>query len=329
MEKKAKYFERSDDDKVKCLLCPVGCKLKEGKSGVCRGRFCKDGELIVSNYGKVVSLSIDPIEKKPLYHFYPGQPILSTGPNGCNLKCANCQNWNISQENSQTRYISPEKMTEVCLNDGSIGVAYTYTEPFIWFEYLYDTMPLVQKNGGKNVLVTNGYVMPEPLEGILPFIDAMNIDLKSIDDKFYRKICHGRLENVQHTITRAYEFGIHIEITNLLITDLNDSSKQISDLINWVASISPSIPLHFSRYYPTYKMKNPGTSEETLKQAYEIARKKMDYVYLGNINVQGTSDTFCPKCGIELINRQGYYANIKNLSGTTCGVCGYEVNLII
>ncbi|MBD3168645.1 MAG: AmmeMemoRadiSam system radical SAM enzyme [candidate division Zixibacteria bacterium] len=328
MEKKAKYFELRDDGRVKCSLCPVGCALKDGKEGVCLGRYNKGGEMVVTNYGEAVSLSIDPIEKKPLYHFYPGSVILSTGPYGCNLSCSNCQNWHISQNKVSSQYVPPEKMAEIALSEGSIGIAYTYTEPFIWFEYLLDTMPLVREKGGKNVMVTNGYVMPEPLEELIPLIDAMNIDLKSMDEDFYKKVCKGKLENVLHTIKRCHEAGIALELTNLLITGLNDSAEQIGELVDWVASVSPEIPLHFSRYYPTYKMNNPATKPEVLRKAYEIAGKKLTYVYLGNIHIPGTSNTYCPECESLLIERDGFYAATEKLEDGKCANCGRKLNIV-
>jgi len=327
MERIGKYFSSREDGKIKCSLCPVGCVLKAGQRGICQGRYNNNGEMVVTNYGEVVSLCIDPIEKKPLYHFYPGSVILSTGPNGCNLKCANCQNWNISQEKAPTDYISPEAMASISRNENSIGVAYTYTEPFIWFEYLLDTMPLVRDQGGFNVLVTNGYVMLDPLNELLPHIDAINIDLKSIEDSFYRKICHGRLKNVQDTILKAIERGVHIEITNLLITGLNDSVEQITKLVDWLGNVPRGTPLHFSRYFPTYKLDNPATSAEILKIAYLIAKEKMDYVYVGNLHIEGTSDTFCPAFGALLISRSGYRINIVNLKKDRCGQCGFLINM--
>ncbi len=329
MERPAKYYEIKEGGKVKCLLCPVGCVLEEGKEGICLGRHNKDGKMMVTNYGETVSLNLDPIEKKPLFHFYPGSVILSTGPNGCNMSCKNCQNWNISQRKSPTIYVSPEKMASLSIAQGSIGVAYTYTEPFIWFEYLLDTMPLVREQGGKNVMVTNGYIMPEPLQELLPYIDAMNIDLKSIQNEFYLKITGGRLRFVQDTIVKSFEAGVHIEITNLLITGLNDSPEQIAELVNWVASISPHIPLHFSRYFPTYKLTNPPTSLEVLKSAYKIGKERLDYVYVGNIDISGTSDTVCPSCGTLLISRYGYSTQIVGLDESRCASCGQKINIIL
>ncbi|MBD3232231.1 MAG: AmmeMemoRadiSam system radical SAM enzyme [candidate division Zixibacteria bacterium] len=329
METKAKYYEIKQDNKIKCLLCPVGCLLGEGKEGVCMGRYNKDGEMVVTNYGEAVSLSIDPIEKKPLYHFHPRSLILSTGPNGCNLRCKNCQNWNISQEKSPTGYVSPERMAELSTQNDSIGIAYTYTEPFMWFEYLCDTMPLVHQAGGKNVMVTNGYINREPLEELLPLIDAMNVDLKSMDDDFYRRICKGHLKEVQETITRAFESDVHLEVTSLLISDLNDSREHVTRLVDWIASVSPEIPLHISRYFPSYKMDRPITPIESLDMAYRIAIRKLDYVYVGNTHIEGTTDTLCPKCGETLISRNGYQTEVKRLKGAECGNCGAKINLVL
>jgi pyruvate formate lyase activating enzyme len=328
MDKEGRYSVIREDGRLKCLLCPVGCILKENQVGICMGRLNRDGKMVATNYGEVVSLTIDPIEKKPLYHFCPGTAILSTGPNGCNLSCKYCQNWNISQERINTRYISPERLASLGAEDGSIGVAYTYTEPLIWFEYLMDTMPLVRDKGGKNVIVTNGYINPQPLKDLLPFIDAMNVDLKSMDQEFYLHVCLGKLKDVQNTIKASYEYGVHIEITNLLIPGLNDTPEKIRELVDWVASISPEIPLHFSRYFPSYKMSNPETPVETMQSAYEIAKEKMDYVYTGNIHLENSSNTFCPQCGELLISRRGYYTDLVNIDGRKCAKCGREINII-
>jgi pyruvate formate lyase activating enzyme len=305
------------------------CILEENKTGNCGSRFNRNGKLVVDNFGELVSACIDPIEKKPLYHFYPGSVIFSIGANGCNFSCDNCQNWEISQEKVQTRYVSPENLAEFAGRDNSIGVAYTYTEPLIWFEYILQTGRLIKEVGLKNVLVTNGSINPKPLERLLPVIDAANVDLKSMQPSFYRKICKGKLEPVLRNIKRFYDAGVHLEITNLLITGLNDSDEDLNQLVDFVASISPSIPLHFSAYYPTYKMDRPPTSPDKLLRAFDIASRKLDFVFLGNVRLPEKSDSRCPKCRTTVISRDGYSINLAGLRNGFCSKCGFDLGIKI
>jgi pyruvate formate lyase activating enzyme len=328
MEMKAAYWTKLDGNKVKCTLCPADCLLTDGKIGICGSRFNKGGKLMTDNFGQLVSACYDPIEKKPLYHFYPGATIFSTGANGCNFNCDNCQNWEISQTKVPTRFVSPEDLTELAAKNDSIGVAYTYTEPLIWFEYIMKAGRLIKEKGLKNVLVTNGYINPEPLEELLPLIDAANIDLKAMKPKFYKKVCKGRLEPVLKNIKRFFEAGVKIEITNLVITDLNDSHDDFEQLTDFVAGLSRQIPLHFSAYYPTYKMQRPPTPIESLLTAFDIASKKLDFVYLGNVSLPDKSDTFCPSCRTILIRRHGYTTEIVNLKQGKCGECGRETGIV-
>lgn len=329
MKIEATYYKKFEaDNKVKCLLCPAECLLTEGKIGICGSRFNENGKLITDNFGELVSACYDPIEKKPLYHFYPGSSIFSTGANGCNLGCSNCQNWEISQKKVRTRYVAPEDLRKYAGDKNSIGVAYTYTEPLIWFEYIARAGRLIKEAGLKNVLVTNGYINEKPLNELLPIIDAANVDLKSMDAKVYKRICKGKLEPVLESIRTFHDFGIHIEITNLLITGLNDSDSDIEQITDFVAGLSKSIPMHFSAYYPTYKMSRPATSEERMLRAYEIATAKLDYVYLGNMNIPGKSDSYCPECNSVLIRRLGYTTETSGLNGQLCASCGKKINIV-
>ncbi len=329
MKTDALYFQKfENDNKVKCLLCPAECLLTEGKVGICGSRFNENGRLITDNFGELVSACYDPIEKKPLYHFYPGSSIFSTGANGCNFGCSNCQNWEISQGKVRTQYVAPEELIKLARDKNSIGVAYTYTEPLIWFEYIVSAGRLIREAGLKNVLVTNGYINEKPLDDLLPIIDAANIDLKSMDSKVYKKVCKAKLEPVLKNIKTFYDSGVHLEITNLLITGLNDADDDIEKITDFIASISKSIPTHFSAYYPTYKMDRPATSPERMLRAYEIAITKLDYVYLGNINIQGKSDTLCPECGTVLISRLGYRTDISGLNNRHCANCGKKINIL-
>jgi len=315
-------------NKVECYLCPANCKLDEGKYGICGARFNRNGKLVTENYGELVTACIDPIEKKPLYHFYPGSMIFSTGANGCNFKCDNCQNWEISQEKVPTRYVSPEDLAEQAGRKNSIGIAYTYTEPLIWFEYIERVGRLIKEAGMKNVLISNGYINREPLNDLIPLIDAANIDLKGMRPEFYRRVCKGKLEPVLETIKGLYEAGVHLELTNLVITGLNDSREDFELLTYFIADISPRIPLHLSAYYPTYKMDRPPTSPSRLMEAYEIASEKLDFVYLGNVMLPGKSDTICPNCGRTAIKREGYRIDLSGLHDGRCAGCGGDLNLV-
>ncbi|HDS09659.1 MAG TPA: AmmeMemoRadiSam system radical SAM enzyme, partial [Firmicutes bacterium] len=261
MKKEALHYEKNADGSVQCLLCPHKCSIVSGRSGVCRIRKNIDGTLFSLNYGEVTSIAVDPIEKKPLYHFYPGTDILSAGTFGCNFKCDFCQNWEISQETPPSQYISPDKLVEIAVQEDSFAVAYTYSEPMVWFEYVLESSKLGKEKGLKNVLVTNGYINKNPLLELTSVIDAMNIDLKGIKDEFYHNHPKGTLNPVLETIKTSFEQGVHIEITNLIIPGCNDSREDIEELVDFVAAVSPDIPMHFSRYFPHYKMDREPTPE--------------------------------------------------------------------
>ena len=282
--KKAFFFETLADKKVRCLLCPHRCLIPEGKIGLCGVRENQKGQLYSLIYEQITSFALDPIEKKPLYHFYQGEHIFSLGTKGCNLACLFCQNFSISQNpNTRLEHISSKEVIKQAQHYKSFGIAYTYNEPVIWYEFVLETATLARDNGLKNVLVTNGYINPEPLDELLPYIDAMNIDLKSIENEFYQKFCRGSLEPVLSTIKRANK-ECHIELTNLLIPSLNDKDDNIVKLVDWIYdNLGAEVPLHFSRYFPCYKMDLSFTPIETLKKAEGIAKKKLKYVYLGNI----------------------------------------------
>ena len=282
--KEALYYEKLGNRRVKCRLCPYECAIPDGGRGACGVRINKDGTLYTELYGKTTGIALDPIEKKPLYRYHPGEYILSVGTKGCNLHCEFCQNWHISQNlSAPTEDITSEQIVEKAKAAGSFGIAYTYNEPFIWYEFVLDTAKLAKKNGLENVLVTNGLVNIAPLEEMLPVIDAMNIDLKSFDEDFYVKVCKGRLRPVLDVIKRSAK-SCHIELTNLIIPTLNDSEEMIRKMVDWIyKNLGPEVPLHISRYFPCYKMTLPPTPVETLKRAEKIAKEKLKYVYLGNI----------------------------------------------
>ncbi len=324
----ATYYQKLAGSKVRCTLCPQECVLSEGKSGICRGKKNVGGKLFASNYEMAVSLALDPIEKKPLYHFFPGANILSTGPNGCNFRCRFCQNWTISQETSPERVIHPKQMAEEASKCKSIGLAYTYAEPLIWYEYVLETSKEIHKLGLKNALVTNGFINEKPLRALLPFIDAMNVDIKSMEGSFYQSICSGSLEPVLRTVQLAYEAGCHVEITNLVVTDLNDSEEHFHKLSDWISKLSPDIPLHLSRYFPNYKMTVAPTPVETLAMARSIALQKLNYVYVGNVSHEAWGDTICPKCGKCIIKRYGYAVDCSHLKDGKCDFCGHPLPIL-
>lgn len=282
----AMFFKEIENGKVNCCLCPHNCVISPGGLGICRARKNICGKLYSINYGKIASIALDPIEKKPLYRFNPGSFILSVGTFGCNLKCSFCQNWSIAHENPDTVDVEPRDIVDKALelrDRGNIGIAYTYNEPSIWYEFVYETSKIAKDKGLSNVLVTNGFISKEPLAELLPFVDAMNIDVKAYTTKFYRDICKGRLENVKETV--EYSAGkCHVEVTTLVIPDLNDSEDEIGDMASWLASISPDIPLHLSRFFPNYLMKDrPVTPVETLRKLKEKAEQHLKYVYIGNV----------------------------------------------
>ncbi len=315
--------------KVKCLLCPHKCVIAQGKTGICRVKKNVGGKLWAIAYGQTTSFSFDPIEKKPLYHFYPGTSILSIGPNSCNLKCPFCQNYQVSQLDTPTRYFSPQEIARRADVENCCGVSYTYSEPLMWYEYVLDCAKAVRQKGLKNVLVTNGMLEPEPFDEILPYIDGLNIDLKSMDEDFYKKTAKGKLAPVLRNIEKTAKGNLaHLEITNLVIPSLNDTDEDFQKLTDFLAGIDPEIPVHFSRYHPAYKMDYPKTPVETLLRAAEIARGKMKYVYIGNVYAGDYLNTVCPSCGAMLIERESYSGKLLGFSDGRCLECGEKVNII-
>lgn len=282
--RQALYYEVKDG-LIHCYLCPHNCRIPEGKTGICGVRFNEGGALYAKNYGEASSLALDPVEKKPLYHFYPGKMILSVGSYGCNFRCGFCQNYSISMGAPETMYISPEALAaqaKALEPEGNIGVAYTYNEPLIGYEYVLDCAKAVRGLGMKNVVVTNGYIQKEPLLNLLPYIDTMNIDLKSWNEEFYKKICGGRLQNVWDSIILAAEH-CHVEVTTLVVPDENDSMEEIDGIAKSLAGISDEIPLHINRFTPRYKMLDKErTPRETVLSLAEAAKKHLKYVYIGN-----------------------------------------------
>lgn len=329
MEREAMFYANKDNGFVTCQLCPHGCSIREGGMGLCRTRKAQSGELRVLNYGEVSALAIDPIEKKPLYHFKPGSHILSAGSYGCNLRCGFCQNYHISMEKPKTEYIEPEELLDIAVRakgQGNIGIAFTYNEPSIWYEYVYETAKKAVEQGLKVVLVTNGFIEIEPLRKLLPYVDAMNIDLKAFRSEFYEKVCGGRLENVKRVIQEA-DGKCHVEITTLLVNEHNDSMEEIHELSSWIASINRDMPLHLSRYYPSYRFEAPPTPLSTVLNCLKEAKEHLSYVYPGNL-ADGDMNTSCPECGYIVIERKGYGTRVL-ISENKCPRCGKELNIVL
>ncbi|MDD4493324.1 MAG: AmmeMemoRadiSam system radical SAM enzyme [Eubacteriales bacterium] len=284
--KEAMFYETCGEKVVHCFLCPHNCRIKPGKTGLCKARKNIGGKLHTMNYGRVTSAAMDPIEKKPLKMFHPGTYILSVGTFGCNFKCSFCQNWQISQLEAQSKKVSVTGLVETAVSmkeQGNIGIAYTYNEPFIWYEFVYDCCRAAKEKGLLNVLVTNGFVQTEPLVQIVPFIDALNIDLKAFNDDFYKSFCNGTLNEVKRTVEYCAD-KCHVELTTLIIPGENDSEKEIRELSKWVASVNAGIPLHLTRFFPNHEMKNAQpTPVDTLKRLHEIALGYLNNVYIGNV----------------------------------------------
>lgn len=320
---KADYYEKTNDS-IKCLLCPKKCRIQEGQAGFCHARKNVGGILYSENYALLSAAALDPIEKKPLYHFYPGAGILSIGTRGCNFACSFCQNWTISQENPRLVNLSVEEAVRLALGEKeSIGMAYTYSEPSVWFEYVLETEKLAKKKGLKNVVVTNGYINPAPLDELLAYTDAFNVDLKAFSREFYQKVCSGTLQPVLDNIQKIAEH-CHVEITTLLIPGLNDSKDEIGRLSDWLSKINVDIPLHLTRYFPNYKLNLAPTPPETLQTAKEAASQYLHYVYLGNAADEGI--TYCPHCRAVVIDRskrRSYLTSDKH-----CRNCGKSIRIV-
>ena len=298
--------------------------ISPGKHGLCQVRLNREGKLFSKNYGLISSINTDPIEKKPLYHYYPGTKVLSVGSYGCNLACQYCQNWQISQVKPSLQEISPALLVETAKKLGSPGIAYTYSEPSIWYEYIKDTAVIARDTGLKNIMITNAYISKEALEELIPYLDAVNVDLKAFSGDFYQKYCHGSLTPVLENIKLLYSSSVHLELTTLLVNAYNDSIDEIRDLLLWVKNLSLDIPVHFSRYFPAYKFEEPATPLEKMRQIFHLAEDYLNYVYLGNVNLKEGNNTRCPVCGCLLVRRD-YYQVKSFLKTAECPECGQLV----
>jgi len=323
---------KESENKLECLLCPHYCKLTTGKTGICGVRKNTGDKIELQTYGVISGYSLDPVEKKPLYHFFPGHKILSVGSYGCNMKCDFCQNFNISQKIPESLIpdMTPSEIVKAALSAWkNIGIAFTYNEPIIWFEFMKDTALAAKKEGLFTVMVSNGYVNSEPLNEIIQFIDAFNIDLKAFNNKFYRKLTGADIEPVKNSLKQIAKSGKHLEITTLIIPGQNDDEREMALQSEWIAGeLGKDVPLHLSKYFPMYRRDDPATSQATLNSLFETASGYLSNVYMGNSVSDSGQNTSCPNCGITVTIRSGYNTRLLNLDRegkcTSCGTLVYK-----
>jgi len=329
MIRDAMLWDPAEDRAVACRLCAHRCVIKPEKRGVCAVRENRDGRLVTLVYGEVVAAHVDPIEKKPLYHFLPGSKALSIATPGCNFRCGFCQNWQISQSPRREgggvagEPFAPEAVIRAALDQGCRSISYTYTEPTIFFEYATDTARLAREAGLLNNFVTNGYMTAEALESIRPFLDAANVDLKAFRDETYQKVCGARLEPVLDSIRRMRALGIWVEVTTLVVPGMNDGGDELTAIARFVASVDPDIPWHISRFHPDFEYTEaPATPVSTLRAAADAGRREgLRYIYVGNVP-GGSEDTRCRSCGTVLLRRQGFTVVLNALRESHCPTCG-------
>jgi pyruvate formate lyase activating enzyme len=334
MQKKARFYT-TKNNKISCQLCAHNCQISQGKTGICKVRKNIDGKLYNMIYGLASGVAADPVEKKPLYHFYPGTNAFSLGAVGCNFNCRHCQNFEISTANSDFRYLkkySPLQTVELAKQYNCQGIAYTYNEPTIWHEFCFDSAKLAKKADLYTIYVTNGYINEEPLRELSLVLDAMNVDVKAFDDEFYKDICQAKLAPVLDTCIIAKELDIHIELTYLIIPTLNDGSEELSKFSKWVVeNLGKKIPIHFSRFHPDFNLRDIGpTPMKTMFEAYKIAKDAGNlYVYLGNVSHDEYENTICPNCKNLCIERFGYNINLSGLKNGKCSRCGQDLDIVI
>jgi pyruvate formate lyase activating enzyme len=329
--REAMFYEKLDEKKVRCLLCNHHCIIKEGKRGICAVRENRDGVLFSLVFGKVISMNVDPIEKKPLFHFLPASTSFSIATVGCNFRCEHCQNYEISQyprehDDIAGHEMSAEGIVQAAVKNGCKSISYTYTEPTIFFEFAHECARIARERGIRNVFVSNGYTTPEATRVIAPYLDGNNIDLKG-DDNFYKKVCGARVEPVKETIRLMKELGVWVEVTTLIIPDYNDSEHTLREIAGFIASVDPAIPWHVTQFYPTYKLTDSArTPLRTLRKAREIGFEAgLKYVYEGNVPGEGGENTYCPNCNQLLIMRVGFSIQKMRCADGICFNCGYRL----
>jgi len=325
------YFTSLDGGEIQCDLCPRRCRVPKGKRGFCRVRENREGKYYSLVYGNPCAVHLDPIEKKPFFHVLPASTSFSLATAGCNLQCKFCQNWEISQASPEDVYsheIPPELVVKKAREMGARSVAYTYVEPTIFYEYMADIGLLVKKAGLLNVYHSNGFINPNPLRNLCKVLDAANIDLKGYTEAFYREMCSGELTPVLETLKILKQEKVHLEITNLVIPTKNDEMSTVKEMCLWVKNeLGPDTPIHFSRFYPLYKLRNlPPTPVSTVEKARAVALSSgLEYVYIGNIPGHEGENTFCPKCKKVIIQRTGYMIGETHMKGGKCGYCGKPI----
>ncbi|MBM4354591.1 MAG: AmmeMemoRadiSam system radical SAM enzyme [Deltaproteobacteria bacterium] len=323
-------FQTREGDRVRCGLCPHGCALQEGKTGLCGVRRVVGGSLVSLVYGHPASAGVDPIEKKPLFHFLPGAPTFSYATFGCNLACAFCQNHTLSQvrgDPGKGRFVPPEAIVDAAAEEGSRVIAATWSEPTVFFEYALDVARLARARGMRNLFVTNGFMSPEALETVLPVLDAANVDLKAYSDETYRTVCTGRLEPVLATIRRMHESGVWVEVTTLVVPGMNDGEKELAGIAAFLASVSCDIPWHVSRFHPDYRMLDRSlTPSGSIELACRLGREAgLRHVYAGNLAAGPLENTFCPGCKALLIERHGFHVAQNRIAHSQCPDCGTRI----
>jgi len=329
----ALLYEQVGDDEVACQACHHRCVIRDGHTGICGVRYNEGGRLYALNYGKAISAAVDPIEKKPLYHFLPGSEILSIAAVGCNFRCAFCQNADISQYGKDARReisgfdLPPERVVGKALDLGCPSIAYTYTEPAVFIEYAHDTAKLAKDAGLKNVFISNGYQSKESIDLVYPYLDAANIDLKSFSDEFYRRLCGAKLEHVLETIRYLHELGVWLEITTLVIPTENDSADNLKQIAEFIASLDSQIPWHISRFSPAHKMQDlPPTTFAKLQEAYRIGQAAgLKNVYIGNYPTRDFESTYCPNCHELVIERESYHV-VNKIENGKCWHCDTKIS---
>ncbi len=332
MVREAMLYETLEEGKVRCDLCAHRCLIHPGKRGVCEVRENQDGRLVSLVYERLVACHVDPIEKKPLFHFYPGSTSLSVATVGCNFQCSFCQNYNLSQAPRLSSRIvgesvPPEDIVETALRSGSESISYTYTEPTIYFEYAYETARLASSKGIKNCFVSNGYMTEEALEAFHPYLDAINVDLKGFNDAAYKDVIKARLGPVTDSLRVLKRQGVWVEVTTLVIPGLNDSDEELARIAEFLAELDPAIPWHVSRFWPQHKMQDvPPTPLESLLRACSIGREAgLKYIYTGNVPGTGGESTLCSGCGKEIIVRRGFAVVKNKLADGSCPSCATPV----
>ena len=315
---------------IECRLCPHYCKISEGRNGICGVRKNTGEEIELTTYGIISGYSLDPVEKKPLYHFFPGHNILSLGSFGCNMRCDFCQNWNISQQttgNFSTKTDLNRILKDASSSYKNIGLAFTYNEPIVWFEFMRDVAEKIKQEGLHTVMVSNGFVNSDPLNEITGFIDAFNIDLKAFNEEFYKRLTGAELGPVKESLKQIAAAGKHLEVTTLVIPGRNDSEQEMEVEAKWIATeLGFETPLHLSRYFPMYKRDDPATPQATLTTLFDIASKYLKNVYMGNTSSTTGQDTMCSNCGTTVTKRSGYNTKLMNLdSEGRCSHCGNQV----